>query len=72
MSCRRTVKPQSDLDLLFSKDQIVIKRSNVQITRMENFKWDLQTEWKPEMQVQTNWKPEMQVLQAEKKLKKIA
>ena len=62
MSCRRTVKPQYNADLLFSKDQIVIKRSNALISGMEYFKWDLQT----------NGKSEMQILQAEKKLKKIA
>ena len=31
MSCRRTVKPQYNADLLFSKDQIVIKGTNAQI-----------------------------------------
>ena len=62
MSCRGTVKPQYNADLLFSKDQIVIKRSNALISGMEYFKWDLQT----------NGKSEMQILQAEKKLKKIA
>ena len=51
MSCRRTVKLHSNPDLLFSKYQIVIKRTNAQITGMEYYKWDLQMEWKPEMQV---------------------
>ena len=48
MSCRRTVKPQSDADLSFSKDEIAIKRTNAQISGMEYFKWDLQTNWNPE------------------------
>ena len=38
MTCRRTVKPQSDPDLSFSKDEIVIKRTNAQISGMEYFK----------------------------------
>ena len=58
MSCRRTVKPQSNADLSFSRDEIAIKRTNAQISRMEDLKWDLQT----------NWKPETQVVQAMKKL----
>ena len=35
MSCRRTVKPQSDGDLSFSRDEITIKRNNAQISGME-------------------------------------
>ena len=38
MSCRRTVKPQSDADLSFSRDEIAIKRTDAQISGMEYFK----------------------------------
>ena len=55
--------PQSDADLSFGRDEIAIKRTNAQISRMEYFNSG--------SDLQTNWKPEMQVLQAKKKLEKI-
>ena len=39
-TCRRTVKPQSDADLSFSRDEIAIKRTNAQISGMQYLKWD--------------------------------
>ena len=62
MLCRTTIKPQSNADLSFSRDEILIKTTNAQISGREYLKWDLQT----------NLKPKTQVLQAKKKLEKIA